>query len=228
MIGVASVFLVLLQAATPARPGVVTGQLQTREGLPAAAIRISALPAPPPNILPSDGQNYYSTTAPAGTTLSDAQGRFRLANLAPGRYFIVASVFGYPTFYPSGTNADRATVITVGADKPSEGVNFSVELPPGGRVSGRLDSPAAPGVQEKAVLSGVALGDTIYLRDGEWVDGLLGSSDRPSYVESLRLIGELDFDVLVPWPATGGGPYFSMTSPADTKRRIAALLDRIA
>ena len=34
--------------------------------------------------------------------------------------------------------------------------------------------------------------------------------------------------MLVPWPATGGGPYFSMTSPADTKRRIAALLDRIA
>ena len=28
-------------------------------------------------------------------------------------------------------------------------------------------------------------GDTIYLRDGEWVDGLLGSSDRASYVESL-------------------------------------------
>ena len=78
-----------------------------------------------------------------------------------GGDFIVASVFGYPTFYPSGTNADRATVITVGADKPSEGVNFSVELPPGGRVSGRLDSPAAPGVQEKAVLSGVALGELL-------------------------------------------------------------------
>ena len=161
MIGVASVFLVLLQAAAPARPGVVTGQLQTREGTPAAAIRISALPAPPPNILPSDGQNYYSTTAPAGTTLSDAQGRYRLTNLAPGRYFIVASVFGYPTFYPSGTTADRATVITVGADRPSEGVNFSVQMPPGGRVSGRVTTPSPAGVQEKAVLSGVALGELL-------------------------------------------------------------------
>ena len=47
-------------------------------------------------------------------------------------------------------------------------------------------------------------GDTIYLRDGEWVDGLLGSSDRAGYVESLELIRELDFDVLVPWAATGG------------------------
>ena len=106
--------LLLLLQATAARPGIVTGQLQTKEGAPAAAIRISALPAPPPNIRPSDGQNYYAATAPASTSLSDAQGRYRLANLAPGRYFIVASVFGYPTFYPATTNADGATVVTVG------------------------------------------------------------------------------------------------------------------
>ena len=185
MIGVASVFLVLLQAAAPARPGVVTGQLQTREGAPAAAIRISALPAPPPNILPSDGQNYYSTTAPAGTTLSDAQGRYRLANLAPGRYFIVASVFGYPTFYPSGTNDDRATVITVGADKPSEGVNFSVQMPPGGRVSGRITTPAAPGVQEKAVLSGVALGELLESPIGADGSFTFGHLPKGAYLLSL-------------------------------------------
>lgn len=185
MIGVASVFLVLLQAAAPARPGVVTGQLQTPQGAPAAAIRISALPAPPPNILPSDGQNYYATTAPAGTTLSDAQGRYRLTNLAPGRYFIVASVFGYPTFYPSGTNADRATVITVGADKPSEGVNFSVQMPAGGRVSGRVSTPTAPGVQEKAVLSGVALGELLESPIGADGSFTFGHLPKGAYLLSL-------------------------------------------
>jgi hypothetical protein len=185
MIGVASVFLVLLQAAAPPRPGVVTGQLQTPAGAPAAAIRVSALPAPPPNILPSDGQNYYSTTAPAATALSDAQGRYRLANLAPGRYFVVASVFGYPTFYPSGTNADRATVVTVGAEKPSEGVNFSIQMPPGGRVSGRVNTPAATGVQEKAVLSGVALGELLespIAADGSFTFGHL---PKGAYLLSL-------------------------------------------
>jgi hypothetical protein len=185
MIGLASVFLVLLQAAAPVRPGVVTGQLQTREGAPAAAIRVSALPAPPPNILPSDGQNYYSTTAPAATALSDAQGRYRLANLAPGRYFVVASVFGYPTFYPAGTNADRATVITVGADKPSEDVNFSVQLPPGGRVSGRVNTPAAQGVQEKAVLSGVALGELLESPIGADGSFTFGHLPKGSYLLSL-------------------------------------------
>jgi hypothetical protein len=179
------VFLVLLQAAAPPRPGVVTGQLQTPAGAPAAAIRVSALPAPPPNILPSDGQNYYSTTAPAATALSDAQGRYRLANLAPGRYFVVASVFGYPTFYPSGTNADRATVVTVGAEKPSEGVNFSIQMPPGGRVSGRVNTPAATGVQEKAVLSGVALGELLespIAADGSFTFGHL---PKGAYLLSL-------------------------------------------
>src|SRR5262245_54430969 len=151
MTGIALAFLLLLQGATAARPGVVIGQLKTREGAPAAAIRISALPAPPPNILPSDGQNYYATTAPASTTLSDTQGRYRLANLAPGRYLIIASVFGYPTFYPASTIADGATIITVGADAPIQGIDFTVLMPPGGRVSGHLDSAPGGGAQEKAV-----------------------------------------------------------------------------
>src|SRR4029434_3849375 len=189
MTGTALALFWLLQVATAARPGVVTGQLQTREGTPAAAIRISALSAPPPNILPSDGQNYYSTPAPARTTLSDAQGRYRLVNLAPGRYFIVASVFGYPTFYPSGTTADRATVVTVGADRPSEGVNFSVQMPPGGRVSGRVTTPSPAGVQEKAVLSGVALGELLESPLG--ADGAFNCGHLPKGAYLLSLFPAL-------------------------------------
>ena len=153
--------LLLLQTATAARPGVVTGQLQTKDGKPAAAIRMSALPAPPPNIRPSDGQNYYAAVPPASTALTDAQGRYRLANLAPGRYFIIASLFGYPTYYPATTSADGATVITVGAEAPVDGVNFTVLLPPGGNVSGRVSTPPASNSQEKAILSGVELGELL-------------------------------------------------------------------
>src|SRR5262245_1415844 len=137
MVRVILVGLFLLQAATaPApRPGVVAGRLQTPGGEPAAAIRISAVPAPPPNIRPSDGQNYYAGTAPASTALTDANGRYRLANLAPGRYFIVARVFGYSTFYPDTTSPDSATVVNVGAAAPAEGIDFTVIMPPGGRIS---------------------------------------------------------------------------------------------
>jgi glyoxylase-like metal-dependent hydrolase (beta-lactamase superfamily II) len=70
-------------------------------------------------------------------------------------------------------------------------------------------------------------GDTLFLKDGEWVAAVLGSSDRASYIESLELIRELDFDVLVPWAASGGQPYHAVTSKADTRRRIDAILERL-
>jgi glyoxylase-like metal-dependent hydrolase (beta-lactamase superfamily II) len=70
-------------------------------------------------------------------------------------------------------------------------------------------------------------GDTIYLEDGEWVAAVLGSSDRDAYVDSLELIRDLDFDVLVPWAATAGGPAYALTDAADARRRIDAIVARI-
>ena len=68
-------------------------------------------------------------------------------------------------------------------------------------------------------------GDTIYLDEGEWVAGLLDSSDRDAFARSLELIRELEFDVLVPWAATAGRPYYAITDREDTRRRVDALLE---
>src|SRR5918999_4794043 len=70
-------------------------------------------------------------------------------------------------------------------------------------------------------------GDTILLDKGEWVAALLRSSDLNSYLASLALMRGLEFDVLVPWAATGGEPYFAVTSGADARRRIGAIIDRV-
>ena len=71
-------------------------------------------------------------------------------------------------------------------------------------------------------------GDSIYIRDGEWVAAVLeGSSDRAAYVESLELIRELEFDALVPWAASAGEPCFTVTDQAGTRRRIDAILERL-
>jgi hypothetical protein len=70
-------------------------------------------------------------------------------------------------------------------------------------------------------------GDTIYLDAGEWVAAVLDSSDRETYVESLELLRELDFDVLVPWAATHGQRYYAVTDRADAQRRIGAILERL-
>jgi hypothetical protein len=162
----------------------VTGQLKTKEGAPAAALRISALPAPSVSILPSDGQNYFATTTPASTAMTDAQGRYRLANLAPGRYLIVASAFGFPTFHPGTTSADRATAVVVDVS-PVAGVDFTVQMPAGGSVSGRVDRPAAAGAREIAVLSGLALGELLETPVG--ADGAFSFGHLPkgSYLLSL-------------------------------------------
>lgn len=69
--------------------------------------------------------------------------------------------------------------------------------------------------------------DTIYFRDGEWVAAVLSSSNRDDYIESLELIRDLDFDVLVPWAATAGQSYHALTDKTDAQRRIDAILERV-
>ena len=70
-------------------------------------------------------------------------------------------------------------------------------------------------------------GDTIYIHEGEWIAAVLESSDRESYIESLELIRELDFDVLVPWAARADRPYHALTDREDAQRRIDAILERV-
>jgi hypothetical protein len=70
-------------------------------------------------------------------------------------------------------------------------------------------------------------GDTLYLRDGGWVAAVLDSSDRARYLESLELIRGLDYDVLVPWAASAGNPYYAVTSNGEARRRVEAVIERI-
>jgi len=71
-------------------------------------------------------------------------------------------------------------------------------------------------------------GDSIYLdRDGEWVAAVLSSSNRPAYLESLKLIRELDFDLLVPWAASAGTAFAVATDGDDARRRIDAIIARV-
>jgi glyoxylase-like metal-dependent hydrolase (beta-lactamase superfamily II) len=70
-------------------------------------------------------------------------------------------------------------------------------------------------------------GDSIYLRDGEWIAAVLDSSDRSSYLESLSLIKELEFDLLVPWAASADQPYYAVTDRSDAGRRIDAIIERV-
>ena len=70
-------------------------------------------------------------------------------------------------------------------------------------------------------------GDSIYLDDGEWRAAVLaGSSDRGAYIQSLELLRGIEFDVLVPWAARGDS-FYTLSDPADARRRIDAILERL-
>ena len=71
-------------------------------------------------------------------------------------------------------------------------------------------------------------GDTVWLDKGDWRAVVLGSSDRGAYLDSLALLRKLDFDVLVPWGATAGGPYLDIVAPAEARRRIDAIIARVS
>jgi glyoxylase-like metal-dependent hydrolase (beta-lactamase superfamily II) len=71
-------------------------------------------------------------------------------------------------------------------------------------------------------------GDSLYPgADGGWRAAVLDSSDRTAYLDSLALLRELEFDLLVPWAAPAGGPAAFATDPADARRQLDAVIARV-
>ena len=163
-------------AGRGAAGGTVTGQIQTTAGAPATATRVAAIPAPPPGVRPEDGIQYYIAPPPVRVALTDDQGRYRLANVPPGRYLIAAGLVGHATYFPAATDALLATVVTVTADMPAE-ASFKLITPLGGRVAGRVTPPPAARSNEIAVLSGVTLSEVAEANVG--ADGSFGFGRVP-------------------------------------------------
>lgn len=71
-------------------------------------------------------------------------------------------------------------------------------------------------------------GDTIFFSRGGWRAAVLdGISDREQYIESLRLIRSLEFDLIVPGIAAAGNPYYEFVEKAEGQRRVDEILDRV-
>lgn len=149
----------LLQGAPgrgAAAPGVITGQVVTSDGTPATAVRVAAIPAPPPKAV--EGLNYYIPPPPTRVAQTDEQGRYRLTNLPPGPYIIAAGLVGVGTYFPSERDPLRAAPVNVTADAPAS-ADIRMVTPIGARVSGRVTPPPLAGSNEIAVLSGVSLAE---------------------------------------------------------------------
>jgi hypothetical protein len=166
---VAAVTVAQAQAPGPApRAGtaVITGQLKTVDGKPAADVRVSALTAPPEAVRPEegiragDGIQYYLPPPPTRTVMTDQDGRYRLDNLPAGRYVVAAGLPGQDTYYPDAVDGNTATPVTLTAGGTAT-ADFALLAPLAGRITGRVVPPPEAGAKENAILSGVYLTELV-------------------------------------------------------------------
>ena len=70
-------------------------------------------------------------------------------------------------------------------------------------------------------------GDFLWLEHGDGKAVVLEPSRRADYVDSLALVRELEFDVLVPWGATADGPCCAQVDAAERRSRVNAVIARV-
>ncbi|HET9943064.1 MAG TPA: carboxypeptidase-like regulatory domain-containing protein [Terriglobia bacterium] len=111
----------------PNQGGTVTGLLRTTTGTPAAGVRVSALAKP------DEIKDLSQASSLAGIAETDAAGRFRLENIPPGRYYIVAGRIDLPTYYPGVVDANEGVVILVTPGITVPGIDFALSGVSAGR-----------------------------------------------------------------------------------------------
>jgi hypothetical protein len=131
----------MLLQGEPIVPGAVSGRLLTIEGTPAANVRVVAF-AVPGRGNPDDNLNYFELASPTDRTLTDNDGNYRLQELIPGTYYIMAGAAGpgQATYYPEAGNIRGADVIRVAAGEEVPNLNFQLLNRLGGKLSGRINA----------------------------------------------------------------------------------------
>lgn len=201
MIGHALAMTLLLLQGAP-RPGTVTGQLRTLDGAPAISVRVAAMPVPTSNGKPEDGVQYFTYPPPEASTLTDNQGKYRLTNLPPGRYYILAGAFGVPTYYPGKDTMETATAVTLGPRTNSVNLDFKLSRLLGGKITGKVNASSRDPELKATLLGGKLeeLLDSPIAADGSFEFGhvlpgtyLIGLFPRPPGFSSLVVkVGNLD------------------------------------
>ena len=173
------------QVAPPA--GTISGTLTGEDGKPLAGVRVTAM------VVPDTAATSDETLVLVNLARTDDQGRYRLENVPPGRYFITAGFVNVPTYYPGVTARSDATIVEMHAGASLPGMDFSAASPSsiGGAISGRVALSDFPDAQQ-LVLSGrpVNAGTAITrLQTPIGDDGTFVFPKVPSGAYSLRVLG---------------------------------------
>src|ERR1051326_7571368 len=135
--------IAILQAPglSQAGRGVVTGQIRDTRGQPLAAASVLVVMGSSKDGRTSIVPLAVSVSGTMATT--DDNGNYRLENIPPGRYYILAQPVGgsngeVPTLYPGVTKLDDAKIVEVGADSNAGGIDFAIQRSRLVSVSGRV------------------------------------------------------------------------------------------
>src|SRR5262245_2904428 len=112
--------ILLMQGATglQSNAGTISGVLKSTTGRPAVGVRVTAMAVPQS---PLDAVSSFSMVSLSET---DIEGKFRLENIPPGRYYITAGSVDNPTYFPGTMEAARGTIVSVAAKANISGVDF--------------------------------------------------------------------------------------------------------
>jgi hypothetical protein len=108
--------------------GVVEGVVRAG-GKPAAGVRVGA------TVPPDSTSDPFFAAALASIAETDAEGRYRLENIPPGRYYISAGRLDLPTYYPGTPSLREATIVSVASGATLSNVNISLDVVSAGRAA---------------------------------------------------------------------------------------------
>jgi Carboxypeptidase regulatory-like domain len=117
--------------------GTVSGVLRDSSGAPAAGVRVSAMARP------DEIRDLAAASSFGALAETDSAGRFRLENVPPGRYYIVAGRVDAPTYYPGTVQLNEGKVVQITPGIVVEGINFVLNNGSVGRANPELGGSAA-------------------------------------------------------------------------------------
>ena len=130
MVSILASLIFLLQGIPVLQGGKVTGVLRDSQGIPLAGVRMAAVARG------TSVEEAATGVAMAGLAETDAQGRFTLEDIPPGRYSIAAGRLDLQTYYPGTQSLADARVLTIAAGETIADINFALTASSIGRSPG--------------------------------------------------------------------------------------------
>lgn len=116
--------------------GTVAGVLRDSSGAPAVGVRVSAMARP------DEIKDLLAASSFGALAETDNAGRFRLENVPPGRYYIVAGRVDAPTYYPGTVQANEGKIVQITPGITVTGIDFVLNNGSVGRANPDLGGSA--------------------------------------------------------------------------------------